>query len=76
MNHRPGVSPLGNGLQQAACGDGIALWNEALDEKLKTGLSKPEAVRAIAIERPDLHAAYVEAHNAKVGPSSYRGPRA
>ena len=74
MNRRPGVRPLGNGAVSGS--DAETLFFEAVDEKLKLGMSKPDAVRAIARERPELHAAYVEAHNARVGPSTYRGPRA
>ena len=54
----------------------IVAWNAAVDDKLKTGLKKPDAVRALAKEQPDLHAAYVQAHNEEVGPSTYRGERA
>ena len=71
-HRRPGVLPLGNG-PQAPLGDGLALWNEALDAKLQTGLPKAEAVKAIVKENPDLHAAYIAAHNARTGPSRYRG---
>ncbi len=69
---RPGVQPLGNG-PQSTYGDAAALWNEALDAKLRTGKSKPDAVRELAVERPDLHQQYIAEHNARAGPSSYRG---
>jgi ATP-dependent Clp endopeptidase proteolytic subunit ClpP len=72
---KPGVEPLGGGSGKVD-GDALVTFQNAVDDKLKTGLSRPEAVRAIAKERPELHAAYVEAHNANVGPSSYRGQRA
>lgn len=69
----PGVQPLGNGPTQAAHGDAAALFFEAVDEKLKTGLSKSDAIKAVVKGNPELHAAYVRVHNARVGPSSYRG---
>ncbi|NLF08208.1 MAG: hypothetical protein GX594_09545, partial [Pirellulaceae bacterium] len=56
--------------------DAIAEWQESLEAKLRAGKSKPDAIRELVREQPELHAAYVAAHNAEVGPSSYRGPRA
>jgi len=74
---KPGVDALGGGKGKAEGeGDPLAAFQAAVDEKLKTGLSKPDAVRAIVKEQPELHAGYVEAHNANVGPSSFRGQRA
>ena len=72
---RPGVMPLGNGTIRASS-DAIALWTEALESKLRTGLSRADAIKAVVKSNPELHAAYVAQHNANVGPSSYRGPRA
>ena len=70
---KPGVDALGGGNGKSGdVGDPLAEFQAAVDEKLKTKLSRPDAVRAIAKDNPDLHAAFVEAHNAKVGPSSFR----
>ncbi len=74
---KPGVEVLGGGGGKVEGeGDPRAEFEAAVDEKLKTGLSKPEAIKAVVKSNPELHAAYVEAHNAEVGPSSYRGQRA
>ena len=56
-------------------GDALAAFQHAIDGKLKTGLSRPDAMRAVAKEQPEVHAAYVQAHNDQVGPSNYRGRR-
>ncbi len=68
----PGVSILGT-VMRPTHGIAGAGFLEAVDERLKIGLDKPAAVRAVATERPDLHAAFIVEHNAKIGPSTYRG---
>ncbi len=70
---KPGVEPLGGGSgKKEGTGDPRAEFEAAVDEKLKTGLSKPDAIKAVVKSNPELHAAFVETHNAEVGPSSYR----
>lgn len=74
---KPGVDILGSGKNKIeGNGDPLAEFTAAVDEKLKTGLSKPDAIKAVVKANPALHAAFVEAHNADVGPSSFRGSRA
>lgn len=74
---KPGVEALGGGGgKEEGEGDPLAEFEAAVDEKMKTGLSKPEAIKAVVKSNPELHADYVQAHNAEVGPSSYRGQRA
>jgi hypothetical protein len=69
---RPGVEPLGSG-QRTTHGIAGAEFHEAVDEKMKTGMAKPDAIKAVVKSNPELHAAYIQEHNAKVGPSSFRG---
>jgi len=74
---KPGVDMLGGGNGKSTdVGEPLAAFQALVDEKLKTGLAKSDAIRAVVKEQPEMHAAYVEAHNANVGPSSYRGSRA
>ena len=75
---KPGVDVLGGGGgKEAGEGDPLAEFETAVDEKMKTGLSKPDAIRAVVKGNPELHAAYVQAHNDKVGPPSpFCGQRA
>lgn len=71
-----GVVPLGSsGKSQEMPEDPIAAFHAAVEEKMKAGLVKGDAVRAVIAGDPALHAAYVTAHNEAVGPSSYRGAR-
>ncbi len=75
MTHRrPGVSPLGSGAVDG--NDAAVSFREAIDAKQRLGSSKADAIRAIVRERPELHAAFVEAHNREHGPPSpFRGRR-
>jgi ATP-dependent Clp endopeptidase proteolytic subunit ClpP len=76
---KPGVEMLGGGTSKGGgseSGDPRAEFEAAVDEKLKTGLSRVEAIKAVVKANPELHAAYVQAHNAAVGPSSFSGARA
>ena len=78
MTHRqrPGVSMLGDGLPGSPCGDAIALWNEAIEDKRRAGRTKQQAVRELVAEQPELHQNYVEEHNRMHGPpSTFRGER-
>lgn len=73
-----GVEPVRTGSAQAGGGetDPVAEFAQRVREEMKTGLSKADATRAVVQADPELHAAYIEAHNANVGPSSFRGQRA
>jgi hypothetical protein len=71
IRRKPGVDVLGSGLPPD--GGPIDDFLLAVVEKMKTGLSKPDAIKAVVKADPELHAAYVQAHNARVGPSSYHG---
>jgi len=63
----PGVEPLG---------DAVFLFFAAVNAKLRTGTSRPDAIRELVAEQPALHAGYVKEHNVRVGPSTFRGQRA
>ncbi len=75
---KPGVEPLGGGEKPGGQtgGDPEAAFEAAVEEKMKTGVSKSAAVAAVVKGNPELQATFIEAHNATVGPSSYCGPRA
>ena len=74
---KPGVEMLGGGKKQdGGSGDPRAEFEAAVEEKMKAGMSKLDAIKAVVKSNPELHASYVEAHNAAVGPSSFRGQRA
>jgi len=70
---KPGVDMLGGGGNSGdGVADPVAAFHDAVEEKMKAGMSKPDAVRSVIKSNPDLHASYIEAHNAEVGPSSFR----
>jgi protease-4 len=66
---RPGVEPVGTkptkttGGQMINQADAVAAWNEAVAAKTAAGMTKAKAIRAVVMENPDLHTAYVEAAN-------------
>lgn len=65
---RTGVDPVGSltgGLAPETTGDPIATWDDAVAEKIKSGMSKPKAISALVREEPELHKAYLAAVNAK-----------
>jgi ATP-dependent Clp endopeptidase proteolytic subunit ClpP len=74
---KPGVEALGggSGKSDGGSGDPIAEFEDAVDEKVKTGMDRPSAIKAVVKNHPELHASYVEAHNRNVGPSTFRGQR-
>jgi len=74
-NGKPGVEMLGGGGEGEGHTDPKAEFEAAVDEKMKTGMNKADAVKAITKANPELHAAFVAAHNADIGPSTYRGSR-
>lgn len=69
---KPGVKALAEGKAKAdadaeASGDPIAEFNEAVDAKVAKGRPKAQAIAAVAREKPELHRAYVIAHNEQHG---------
>ena len=61
---RPGVDAVGTKPSKGdGRGDAIQIWNDAVEEKVTAGLSKPKAVAAVVRENPELHAAFVAASN-------------
>lgn len=68
---KPGVSALGSGVEPR--GDAAVLFHEAVEAKQQLGMSKAEAVRAVVKANPELQAAYVRSHNARVEPPTYGG---
>lgn len=60
-----GVDPLGSGKAKADAGgaDATERWNSAVSEKVKAGMARKDAIRAVAVEDPDLHAEYLDEVN-------------
>jgi ClpP class serine protease len=64
---KPGVDMLGHGCACASDGgDPIKTFRAAVEEKKRLGLTHTQATRAVVLEQPELHKAYIEAHNAQV----------
>lgn len=66
----PGNDPVGDGNApkgKSSDGDAIAQFDEAVALEMKSGKSKQQAIRAVAIENKELHAAYLREYNASVG---------
>ena len=66
----PGNDPVGDGkpgAPKAESGDVIAQFDEACAVHMKAGKTKQQAIRAVAIENKELHAAYIRAYNQNVG---------
>lgn len=68
--HSPGVAPVGGtaaagsaAAGNAAGGDAIAMWNEAIADKMKAGMNKQRATRAVIAENAELHTEYLRAYN-------------
>jgi len=73
---KPGVEPLGSAsgaASTAAADDPVSRWHEAVAEKMKIGMTKKRATRAVVHEDPELHTAYIEAVNVEA--HSRRGRR-
>lgn len=63
---RPGVEPLGDGGGQTdQSGDPVADFQAAVAAKMSAGLNRVKATASVVREQPKLHAAYIEAANAK-----------
>lgn len=63
-----------NGLSGDIDGEGgienpIEAWEDAVAEKVKLGIPKAKAIRAVAVSNSALHASYLEAYNAQHGRS-------
>lgn len=64
---QPGVEALGTPAKAGTtedAGDAIQRWEAAVDAKVKTGMDKAKATRAVVHEDPELHKEYLEAYNA------------
>jgi ATP-dependent protease ClpP protease subunit len=61
---KTGVKPVASTTAHGAAGP-VEAWKEAVAAKCSAGMAKAAAVRSVAIESPDLHAAYVAAVNAR-----------
>jgi signal peptide peptidase SppA len=73
---KPGVGILGGGKGDGGGGIGNAAseFIKAVEDKMKLyGILKQEAIREVVKENPELHRRYIEEHNVKVGPSTFRG---
>ena len=42
-------------------------WESRVTGKIEDGMTRGQAIRAVAREHPDLHTAYIVAHNLKHG---------
>jgi len=62
-----GVAGVNAGAKASAdsAGDPIEAWETAVGGEMANGKSRRDAIFAVVRERPDLQAAYIEAHNAK-----------
>lgn len=66
----PGVSPVGaDGAGDDPQADPITAWNDAVSAQEKRGKNRQAAVIAAVRENPQVHAAFVRAHN-----ESFRRP--
>lgn len=65
---KPGVKMLGSGGKKTTTDDAdpIGAFRLAVEEKMKLNMTKSDAARAVVGEQPELHKAYVEAHNEQV----------
>lgn len=61
---RGGVAGLGRGTGRsaAASADPISAFEEAVAEKVQSGMTRAKAIRATVVEDADRHAAYLEAY--------------
>lgn len=67
---KSGTAPLAEsttGTRTAAAGDPIEEWNAAVAAKVKGGMTKANAVKAVNREQPELRGAMLAAHNAAHG---------
>lgn len=73
---KPGVDPVANGKAPEQTGatsdDPIAAWDEAVSahQAKHPNLAKSKVISAVIAAQPDLHSAYLAAHNAKHPPKS------
>jgi signal peptide peptidase SppA len=68
----PGVDPVSAGSAPAKdAGDPMTQFNAAVAEHMKSGMTKAQAIRKVAIEQSDLHAAYVTAYSTSHGGRPY-----
>lgn len=69
---KPGVQPVNAGATatkgSSSSEDPVVAWEEGVNEKVKAGMTKAAAVRALVIENPELHTAYIAAYTAEHAP--------
>jgi signal peptide peptidase SppA len=76
---RPGVDPVGvsgkiDDDNPAVDGEPVAAFRSAVRERVAAGMSQRDAVSSVVREQPDLHVAYVNAHNQANGRTAeYQG---
>jgi len=61
-----GVEPLGDATSNATGNDGadpVTAWNDAVNAKVKGGMTKPRAISAVVKADPELHQAFIAASN-------------
>ena len=67
---KPGVDAVGTKPTKRAAaqaeGNATQQWEAAIRDKMDGGMSRQQATRAVAVEDPDLQAAFLAAHNAAV----------
>lgn len=66
---KPGVDPIGTRPANPAksySGDAKADWDAAVKSKMDAGMTRQRAVSAVVADNPELHAAYVQSHNAAI----------
>ena len=64
----PGVAPVAaSGSNDEPEADPITAWEEAVEAGEAKKLSRAQAIRAVAVGKPELHKAYLIAHNAQHG---------
>ena len=66
---KSGVDPVSASQSKSSAGDStdaVAQWDELVGECVKRGMSKQQAVRECVVSHADVHAAFIQAHNAGV----------
>ena len=64
---KPGVEAVGtkpSKQRQPQDTDAAKNWNDAIRERMASGMTREQATRAAAVEEPDLQTAFIAAHNA------------
>lgn len=70
-----GVKALSDGppaAKASASGDPTEMWNARIEEGVKAGKPRQEVVKSLVRDEPELHAAFLDAHNAKYAKRAIR----